>query len=411
MESSRDDFVIAIRSAFLKKGAQQKFSLLSLLLFSIIFLVAGSFNFKVIEFNKMIIKEAVYYSSFIVTIPENVIKKAFNKTSEHFEYYDKFVITQSQLQDLKNKDLSKKIITFENIELKKLIDDYFIEDSQVYAKVLIDKESPFLRSIVINKGSKNNVKIGMIVFDDIYLIGKVVEVNYLTSRVLLISDINSKVPVTIQPINTQAIMSGLSEQKGKLQYIKGEKFKNTSNKDLVVLTSGSGGVFKGGIPIGKINLANSSIKDEDLIEVDFYRNFSQLKYVRISSYKKESITLDQSNKKIFEAGSEQILLINNQKEDIKVLQQKIVITEEIRNKFEKENTLLKENLIKVKIELKKLENNINEIENNEEELKFLTLNLLHGPKCRKRFLKPDLFIVGSIEYRACVLEKEVKKKN
>ena len=73
---------------------------------------------------------------------------------------------------------------------------------------MIDKESPFLRSVVINKGSKNDVKVGMIAYDDIYLIGKIVEVNYLTSRVLLISDINSKVPVTIQPLNIQGIMSG-----------------------------------------------------------------------------------------------------------------------------------------------------------------------------------------------------------
>ena len=71
---------------------------------------------------------------------------------------------QSELQELKSKDLSKKIITFENVELKKLIEDYFVEDSNVYAKVLIDKESPFLRSVIINKGSKNNIELGMVVF-------------------------------------------------------------------------------------------------------------------------------------------------------------------------------------------------------------------------------------------------------
>ena len=59
MDSSRDDFVIAIRSAFLKKGNKQKFSLLSLILFSIIFLILGSFNFKIINFNKTIIKEII----------------------------------------------------------------------------------------------------------------------------------------------------------------------------------------------------------------------------------------------------------------------------------------------------------------------------------------------------------------
>ena len=52
METSRDDFVIALRSAFLKKGTQQRFSLLSLIFFSIILLILGSFNFKAIDYVK-----------------------------------------------------------------------------------------------------------------------------------------------------------------------------------------------------------------------------------------------------------------------------------------------------------------------------------------------------------------------
>ena len=76
MESGRGDFIISLRSVFLKKGNQQKFSLLSLILFSIIFLILGSFNFKIINFNKTIIKEIIYFSSFIANIPENSIKKS-----------------------------------------------------------------------------------------------------------------------------------------------------------------------------------------------------------------------------------------------------------------------------------------------------------------------------------------------
>ena len=167
MEPSRDDFVIAIRSAFLIKGNKQKFSLLSLILFSIIFLILGSFNFKIINFNKTVIKEIIYYSSYVVNIPENAIEKSLNKVSDHFNHYNDYLHTKNKLQELKSKDLEKKIITFENLELKKLIDDYFVEDGQAFAKVLIDKESPFLRSIVINKGSRNGVKAGMVVYDDI----------------------------------------------------------------------------------------------------------------------------------------------------------------------------------------------------------------------------------------------------
>ena len=351
MEFSRDDFVIAIRSAFLKKGNQQRFSLLTLIFFSIIFLVLGNFNFKIIKFNKTIIKEIIYISSFIVTIPENAIKDSFKDISTHLNYYDDYQVTKNELQKLKDKDLSKQIITFENIELKKLIDDYFEEDSQTYAKVLIDKESPFLRSIVINKGSKNGVKTGMVVYDDVYLVGKVVEVNFTTSRVLLISDINSKIPVTIQPLNMQGIMSGLDKQKGKLEYIKDDKLINKSNEELIVITSGSGGVFKSGIPIGKIDFTDSSSKKN--LVVKFYRNFSQLKYVKISSNTKKKIDLDEDSKKKFKINSSKILKINNQLADIKLLKQQKTISKEIRNKLEIENIKLKENLTNAQKEIKK----------------------------------------------------------
>ena len=71
MASSRDDFVIAIRSAFLKKSYQQKFSLLTLIFLSLIVIILGSFNFKAIQYIKIGVNEIVYRSSFIASIPEN----------------------------------------------------------------------------------------------------------------------------------------------------------------------------------------------------------------------------------------------------------------------------------------------------------------------------------------------------
>ncbi len=403
MERSRDDFVIAIRSAFIKKGNQQRFSLLSLILISIIFLILGNYNFKIIKFNRNLINEIVYISSFIVTVPENIVKNSFNKVSSHFEYYDDYQKVKNELQELENKDLSKNITTFENIELKKLIDDYFVEDSQAYAKVLIDKESPFLRSIVVNKGSKNGIKIGMIIYDDIYLIGKIVEVNFLTSRALLISDINSKVPVSIMPINVQAIMSGLDKETGELQYIKSEKLINKNNDELIVVTSGSGGAFKSGIPIGKINIKEIS-KNNNLI-VNFYSNLSQLKYVKISSHKKESMGYGQSSKNNLETINSKIVQISNQKENIKVLQQQKLINAEIRVKLENDNTQLRENLIEFQKELKKTKLEVTKKNKDENELIFLRLKFKYGNQCKKTFTKPHLFKVGSPEYKKCVLSK------
>ena len=240
METSRDDFVIAIRSAFLKKGTQQRFSLLSLIVFSIIFLILGSLNFKAINYVKATIKEIVYRSSFIISGPENFLKNNYLIINSHFNLYEENRKNIDELNNLRGKDLSQQIITLENIKYKKLIDDYFVANKEIVAKVLIDKQSPFLRSVIINKGSKNNIKLGMVVLDEGYLVGKIVEVNFFTSRVLLISDINSKIPVSLQPGDIQAIMSGKDKQEGVLQYVK-DKNLSEINKEMLVLTSGAGG--------------------------------------------------------------------------------------------------------------------------------------------------------------------------
>jgi len=143
---------------------------------------------------------------------------------------------------------------------------------------LLDKQSPFLKSIVINKGSNNNIKKGMAVLSDNYLIGKIVEVNYTTSRVLLLSDLNSRTPVSIEPGSIQSILSGDGENSGFIQYIKDEA---TIPQESLVYTSGTGGLFKPGIPIGKISKSNNKNN------VNFFIDFTQLRYVKVAFYEEK----------------------------------------------------------------------------------------------------------------------------
>ena len=219
MEASRDDFIIAIRSAFLKKGTKQRFSLIVLILFSLLLLILGRFNFKAIDYLKIGLKETVYRSSFIVSVPENYIKDIYQKIESHFIYYNEYVIVKSKNEKINSEKIASQFIIEENKRLKKIIDDYVAESEEIVAKIIIDKKSPFLRSIIINKGSKDNISLGMAVLDQQYLIGKVVEVNYLTSRILLLSDLNSKIPVFIEPGGLQGIVSGTGDRDGVLQYL------------------------------------------------------------------------------------------------------------------------------------------------------------------------------------------------
>ena len=71
MATSRDDFVIAIRSAFIKKGNKQRFSLIGLIFFSIGLLTLNKINFPLNNYLNIALNEIVYRSSFIVSVPEN----------------------------------------------------------------------------------------------------------------------------------------------------------------------------------------------------------------------------------------------------------------------------------------------------------------------------------------------------
>ena len=403
MEPSRDDFVIALRSAFFKKGTQQRFSLLSLILFSIILLTLSSLNFKVINYFKIGINELIYRGSVIASFPEKLIKSKYNNLQDHRKLFTNYKDNLAELDSIKSSNLSKEIIEFENIRLKQMIDDYVVTDNEIFAKVLIDKKSPFLKSIIINKGSRNNIKLGMAVLDGIYFIGKVVEVNYSTSRILLISDINSKIPVSLEPIGVQAIMSGNGEMNGIIEYVNQSNLES-ENTNLTVFTSGMGGLFKSGIPIGRI------IKEKNASNitsnVNFYKDLSQLKYVKILSYKKENLNLEIENSQ--DRNVEMLQETNNQNYLFKEQQK---ISNEIRMKLEQDKILLNKELTKLKKEISKLKKDVqNQIIEDEktlidaDELKFLKLNFLYAKKCTKTFYN-KLYKVGSAKYKKCILNK------
>ena len=278
MEPSRDDFIIAIRSAFLKKGTKQRFSLIVLLFFSVGFIVLGKFNFFALNYLKIGINEIVYRTSFVASLPEKYISYSFRAIEKHINIYKDYNLIEEKLNKLTNEKYETDFLKSENKRLKKILEDITYSSDAVIAKVLIDKQSPFLKSIIINKGSKNDLKRGMAVLSNNYLIGKIVEVNYSTSRVLLLSDLNSRTPVSIEPGSIQSILSGDGKNSGTIQYTKNNTLINT---DSIIYTSGTGGLLKPGIPIGKI------YKIEDQNIADFFVDFTQLRHVQVYSYEEK----------------------------------------------------------------------------------------------------------------------------
>ena len=276
MATSRDDFVIAIRSAFLKKANKQRFSLIGLIFFSIGLILFSKINLPFTNYLNIGLNEIVYRSSFIISFPEKKILQFKHIIKNHYILYDNYDEIKNELEKLKSEKLEIIFLEEENKRLKKTIDEYIYNSEELVAKVLIDKDSPFLKSIIVNKGSKDAVKLGMAVLDGNYLVGKIVEVNYSTSRALMISDLNSKIPVSIEPGNIQSILSGTGKRNGKIEYVESEILIDDGS---IVYTSGSGNIFKSGIPIGIFNKNENTSE-----EVKFFSKLTQLTFVKLVSF-------------------------------------------------------------------------------------------------------------------------------
>ena len=404
MASSRDDFVIAIRSAFLKKSTQQKFSLLTLLLVSVFVIFMSSLDFKVIRFLKIGINEIVYRSSFVVSIPENFIKNTFLDITDYATFFNDYKKNKEELNKLKSKNTNFEIVQYENKELKELINDYISSSDKILAKIIVDHESPFLKSIIINKGSKDNIKIGTNIFDQAYLVGRVIEVNYKTSRVLLLTDLNSNVPVTISPQNIQAIITGTGKNNGQIKYIK-DGFLDQFSEQGIIYTSGTGAIFKSGIPVGKLEIIED--KSSTKYNVDFYSDFSQLKYVFADVVTKTEVESSTSDGNTNENEN-----IRPMEAKLKILEDELKIIEETNLKFMDENSSLKINInnldtqiSNLKKEITSQKEKIDKFNLDTEELEFLRLNLEYGHKCRKSFFNSKGFSVGTADYKNCILNK------
>ena len=403
MASSRDDFIIAIRSAFLKKSTQQKFSLLTLVFLSIFIIILSVFNFKVVQNLRSVINEIVFRSSFVVSLPENFLINSFAKIKEYSNFYDEYKENKTELEILKSKEISNEIIISENNELKELIEDYKFSSNKILAKVIVDHDSPFLKTIIINKGSFDKIKIGTNIYDKNYLVGRVIEVNFKSSRVLLLSDLNSSVPISITPGNVQAIIVGNGDNFAEIKYVKDNLMQNIEDQS-IAYTSGTGSIYKSGTPIGRVN----NIKGKFLI--NFYSDFQQLKYVFAEIEQDQEIIAETKNNET----NDTVSLKSTEKIKLNILNEELKILNETNEKFLRENQLLKSEInnfnSKVFSLQKKIDAQNNLISKNsidQDELEFLRLNLVFSSKCRKTAFKKG-YRVHTPEYKECILRKGKK---
>ena len=165
----------------------------------------------------------------------------------------------------------------ENTTLKN--DLHWIPDpaaSFVTARVVADSGGVYARSVLISVGPGHAIRKGEIALDDRGLVGRVTELGSRSARVLLITDLNSRIPVTLENTRARAILSGTNGPEPRLRYWPEGTAPQEGER---VVTSAEAGAFPAGLPVGVVHYSAANVP-----EVVPVARLNRLEVVRVFDY-------------------------------------------------------------------------------------------------------------------------------
>ncbi|MEJ6586633.1 MAG: rod shape-determining protein MreC [Pelagibacterales bacterium] len=155
------------------------------------------------------------------------------------------------------------------------------DHDSIGAEIFTDSSNRYFSSVLIKAGSNDNLKENNAIVSSKGLLGRISEVGEEVSRGLLLTDISSRVPVSVSSNEIQGILIGQNLKKPRVYYLLNI---SSLNEGDLVTTSGKGGIFPSNIPIGTVSDKNQKNK---YIEIDLFEHINNLSHVRIINYKLE----------------------------------------------------------------------------------------------------------------------------
>ncbi len=144
--------------------------------------------------------------------------------------------------------------------------------THVTARVTADSGSPFSRSVLINVGRRDGIRDGWAAMDGLGLVGRIAGTAERTARVLLVTDATSRIPVTIARRAERVILAGDNSPYPLLDFVENPEAVRPGDR---VVTSGDGGLFPAGLPVGTVALGTDGrlrvIPFADLGRLEFLR--------------------------------------------------------------------------------------------------------------------------------------------
>jgi len=218
----------------------------------------------------------------IVAHPISTVNGAVSEIINLANIYDENLYLKTENERLRNWQSTARLLAQENIVLRDLLHTQPEPGiTYVSGRIIGDSGGPFIRAVILNAGKRDGLKSGVAVVTGDGLVGRIVEVGERSSRVLLLTDLNSKIPVVVENSRYRAILSGNNSENLFLNFLPENEEVKLADR---IVTSGHGGLFPAGLPVGEVTKINGNIA-----EVTPYVRLDQLEFVRILLYNFSSL--------------------------------------------------------------------------------------------------------------------------
>lgn len=260
------------------RGMAQRFGLLLLMATAVALLVLGKTHGEAISQLRVMAVETVAPVLEVLSAPVISARHAIAEIEHILNTGRDNRTLREQLSRLSKWQIIARNLEQENAGLRALLNP--AQDRApifISARVIGDTSGLFVQSALLNAGRRDGVEPGQGVTTGQGLAGRIVEAGQRSARLLLLTDLNSRVPVTVEHSRHRAVLAGDNSARPRLTFLPANAKVNPGDR---VVTSGHAGVFPPGLPVGIV----SSVTDGE-VHVQPYVDWARLEYVTILRYR------------------------------------------------------------------------------------------------------------------------------
>lgn len=259
------------------KAAAQRLTLPFLIFVSIMLVVFGKTDMLLYDGLRVALIDRLSPVLQAVSQPFATVTGAFQAVSDAVKVHrDNAELREENTQLLQWQEVARRLAA-ENAELRELVK--LVPQNAVNAiagRVIANSGGAFARNVLVSVGRDDGVQRGQAAMTGEGLVGRVAEVGTRTARVLLLTDLNSHIPVELEDTHERAVLDGDNSEEPRLVYLPSKAEVKVGQR---IVTGGAGGVFPPGLPVGVVSSVTG-----DIIRVEPYAELARLELVRIIDF-------------------------------------------------------------------------------------------------------------------------------